>query len=81
VDERREMIMQTIPRKIHPVLRDELKELPDTWEVVKKKDHYFLVHHGRRVACVANNSSTQDDYQAKKSLHTIRRYKRERVND
>jgi hypothetical protein len=73
--------MQTIPRKIHPVLRDELKELPDTWEVVKKKDHYFLLHQGRRVACVANNASTQNDQQAKKSLHTIRRYKRERVND
>jgi hypothetical protein len=75
------MIMQTIPRKIHPVLRDELKELPDTWEVVKKKDHYFLLHQGRRVACVAGNASTQNDRQAKKSLHTIRRYKREREND
>ena len=68
--------MQTIPKQVHPILRNELKELPDSWEVVKKKDHYFLIHKGKRVACVANNSSTQDDRQARKSLHTIRRYMR-----
>lgn len=69
--------MQTIPKQVHSILREAIKDLPDTWEVVKKKDHYFLHHRGRRVACVANNASTQDDRQAKKSLHTIRRYMRE----
>ena len=66
-----------VPKQVHSILRDVIKELPDTWEVVKKKDHYFLYHKGKRVACVANNSSTQADFQAKKSLHTIRRYMRE----
>lgn len=64
-------------KRLHPLLQAEIKKLPDTWEVVKKRDHYFLYHEGKRVACVANNSSTQADYQAKKSLHTIRRYMRE----
>ena len=72
--------MQTIPKQVHPLLRNAIKDLPSTWEVVKKKDHYFLIHHGRRVACVANNSSTQDDRQARKSLHTIQRYIRENNN-
>lgn len=63
-------------KQIHPLLAAEIKELPETWEVVKKRDHYFLLHEGKRVACVGNNSSTQDDRQAKKSLHTIRRYRK-----
>jgi hypothetical protein len=63
-------------KQIHPLLAAEIKELPETWEVVKKRDHYFLLHEGKRVACVGNNSSTPDDRQAKKSLHTIRRYMR-----
>jgi hypothetical protein len=68
--------VQTIPKQVHPILRDFIKELPASWEVVKKRNHYFLLHRGCRVACVANNASTQDEYQAKKSLHTIRRYMR-----
>ena len=64
----------SIPKQVHPILRDLIKTLPDSWTVVKKRDHYFLLHGSHRVACVANNSSTQDDRQAKKSLHTIRRY-------
>jgi hypothetical protein len=63
-------------KQIHPLLAAEIKELPETWEVVKKRDHYFLLHEGKRVACVGNNSSSQDDRQAKKSLHTIRRYRK-----
>lgn len=70
------MTMCDVPKQVHPLLRNAIKDLPNTWEVVKKKDHYFLIHHGRRVACVANNSSTQDDRQARKSLHTIQRYMR-----
>jgi hypothetical protein len=68
--------VQTIPKQIHPTLRNVIKELPTEWEVVKKRDHYFLTHNGHRVACVANNASTQDERQAKKSLHTIQRYMR-----
>lgn len=63
-------------KQIHPLLAAEIKTLPETWEVVKKRDHYFLLHEGKRVACVGNNSSSQDDRQAKKSLHTIRRYRK-----
>lgn len=63
-------------KQIHPLLAAEIKELPETWEVVKKRDHYFLLHEGKRVACVGNNSSSQDDRQAKKSLYTIRRYRK-----
>lgn len=72
--------MRDLPKQVHPLLRKVLRGLPSTWGVVKKKDHYFLVHRGRRVACVANNASTQNDQQAKKSLHTIQRHIRENNN-
>ena len=70
------MTMCDVPKQVHPLLRSVIKDLPSTWEVVKKKDHYFLNHRGQRVACIANNSSTQSDRQVKKSLHTIQRYMR-----
>lgn len=63
-----------IPKQVHPMLRDKIKDLPDTWEVIKKRDHYFLLHEGKRVACVGNNSSGCDDKRLKRNLHTIEKY-------
>ena len=65
---------ETIPKQVHPLLRDAIKQLGADWEVVKKREHYFLHHNGRRVACIGNNSSKTNDYHAKKSLHTLQRY-------
>lgn len=63
-----------IPRQVHPMLREAIKALPSDWQVVKKRDHYFLHHNGRRVACIGSNSSKVSDHKAKKSLHTLQRY-------
>lgn len=63
-----------IPKQVHPLLRDAIKQLGGGWAVVKKRDHYFLHHNGRRVICIGNNSSKINDYQAKKSLHSLQRY-------
>ena len=63
-----------IPKQIHPTLREAIKSLSDEWQVVKKRDHYFLHHNGRRVACVGNNASKVSDYHVKKSLHALQRY-------
>jgi len=46
-----------IPKQVHPLIRETIKQLDDGWEVVKKRDHYFLHHNGRRVVCIGNNSS------------------------
>jgi hypothetical protein len=63
-----------IPKQVHPLIRETIKQLDDGWEVVKKRDHYFLHHNGRRVVCIGNNSSKPNDYQAKKTLHSLQRY-------
>jgi hypothetical protein len=65
---------ETIPKQVHPLLKEAIKQLPEGWAVVKKRDHYFLHHNGRRVICIGNNSSKINDYQAKKSLHSLQRY-------
>jgi len=64
----------TIPKQVHPTLREAIKQLGSGWAVVKKRDHYFLHHKGRRVACIGNNASKASEHQAKKSLHTLQRY-------
>ena len=64
----------SIPKQVHSLLKEAIKQLPEGWEVVKKRDHYFLHHNGRRVVCIGNNSSKISDYHAKKSLHSLQRY-------
>lgn len=50
--------MSEIPRQVSKGVRKAIKSLRCKWEIVKKRDHYFLVARGRRII-VANNSSPE----------------------
>ena len=40
---------------IEPQIKEVIKEIPVPYEIVKKKDHYFLRIPGCRPLCVASN--------------------------
>lgn len=44
-------------KQISPRIRKEVEALGQPWEIVKKKDHYFLKIGEAPLVCVANNSS------------------------
>lgn len=50
--------MSDIPKQVSKNVREAIKSLRSDWEIVKKRDHYFLVANGRRVV-IANNSSPE----------------------
>jgi hypothetical protein len=50
--------MSEIPRQVSKGVRKAIKSLRCNWEIVKKRDHYFLLARGRRIV-VANNSSPE----------------------
>ena len=72
-----------LPRHIDKKLREVIKDLPETFEVVKKKDHYFLYDGTVRVCCIGNNSSPskQKQYLINKNIDTINKYMENRNAD
>jgi len=60
-----------------PVAR-EVKELlgslPNTFHIVKKRDHYFLYDGSTCVSCVGNNASKENAFLAKMSRAKIDKY-------
>lgn len=51
-----------------------LGTLPNTFHIVKKRDHYFLYDGPTRVVCVGGNSSKQNDYLDKVSRLKLEKY-------
>ena len=65
--------MNDLPPQIDRRVRKELKKLRKPWEVVKKRDHYFVKIGTGALICIANNSSRSTDYQTMKTLDRIRK--------
>ena len=65
--------MDDLPPQIDRRVRKELKKLRKPWEVVKKRDHYFVKIGESALICIANNSSRSTDYQTMKTLDRIRK--------
>lgn len=55
-------------------IKDLLGSLPNTFHVVKKRDHYFLYDGSTRVSCVGNNASRENLFLGKRSRATIEKY-------
>ena len=60
----------TVPREVKTLLGT----LPNTFRLVKKRDHYFLYDGNTRVACVGNNASRENLFLAKRSRATVEKY-------
>jgi hypothetical protein len=65
--------MTDLPKQIDKKVRQEIAALDQPYEVVKKRDHYFLHVPGRSPVCIGNNSSKQNEWQTNKTIHEIRR--------
>lgn len=55
-------------------IKDLLGSLPNTFHVVKKRDHYFLYDGSTCVSCVGNNASRENIFLGKRSRAKIEKY-------
>ena len=63
-----------IPRQVDKKVRRWLAALDQPWEVVKKRDHYFLKIEGKPLVCIGNNSSGKaSEWQVARTLEDIRK--------
>jgi hypothetical protein len=62
-----------LPRQIDRRVRRVLDEIADPWELVKKRDHYFVRFADGGWVCVANNSSKTNDWQVNKTIEELRK--------
>lgn len=58
---------------IEPEIRTVLKEISVPYEIVKKKDHYFLEIPGHRRLCIANNHPRTKARTVRISVNEIRK--------
>lgn len=65
--------MSEIPKQIDRRVRREIAALDQPWELVKKKDHYFLQIEDQPLLCVASNSSKDSEWQVNKTLNRLRK--------
>lgn len=65
--------MSDFPPQIDRNIKKVLKKIRQPWEIVKKKDHYFVKIGGKPLICIASNSSSPNEVWTKKTLHEIRR--------
>lgn len=49
-------MMSDIPKQVSKGVREAIKSLRSDWEIVKKRDHYFLMANGRRIVIASNSS-------------------------
>lgn len=65
--------MADIPRQIDKKVRQEIAKLGRPWEVVKKRDHYFLRLEGEPPICVGSNASTKNENLVRRTLQSLRK--------
>ena len=65
--------MNDLPRQIDRRVRREIATLTRSWQIVKKRDHYFLQIEDQPMICVANNASKCKDWHVLKTLEAIRK--------
>ena len=58
---------------IEPEIKVALKEIPVPYEIVKKKDHYFLEIPGYPRLCIAGNHNRTKVQTVRMSVHEIRK--------
>jgi hypothetical protein len=58
---------------IEPEIKVALKEIPVPYEIVKKKDHYFLEIPGYPRLCIANNHNRTKARTIRMSVNEIRK--------
>ena len=64
-------------RRFPKSIQRELDALPVPWEVVQKKDHYFLRIVGQPLMCVGGNGSHLKKTTEKNCVVRIRRLRKE----
>lgn len=62
-----------LPRQIDRRIRQALASINEPWELVKKRDHYFVRFADGGWVCVANNSSKTNDWQVNKTIEELRK--------
>lgn len=67
--------MADLPRQIDKRVRREIAALDRPWELVKKRDHYFVRVEGHPMVCVANNASRrkQSEWTINRTVEEIRK--------
>ena len=65
--------MSKLPRQIDRRIRERIQRLPVEWQVVKKRDHYFLWVGGGVLCCVGDNSSKVNEHLVRRTADTLDR--------
>jgi hypothetical protein len=65
--------MDEIPPQIPREVRKELKKLRKPWEMVKKKDHYFVKIGDDNLICIGNNGSKTKRYEVMRTVNRLRK--------
>lgn len=65
--------MDDLPSQVDRRVRKELKKLRKPWEVVKKRDHYFVKIGEDALICIGANSSKPNCRQTMRTIHRIRK--------
>ena len=63
-----------VPRQVDKKVRRAIAALDQPWEVVKKRDHYFLKIADKPLVCIGSNSSGKaSEWQVARTLEDIRK--------
>lgn len=73
--------MTDLPKQIDKRVRREIAALDRPWELVKKRNHYFIRIGDQPMICVADNSSKRSDWHTNKALEAIRKAQAETERD
>lgn len=63
--------MGDIPSQIDRRVRRAIAALDRPWQIIKKRDHYFLQVEDAPLICVGNNSSKRNDWKTARALDDI----------
>jgi hypothetical protein len=62
-----------LPKQISRKVAALIKQLPEPWSLVKKRDHYFVLTHNGQRLCVGNNGNKPDEHLDKYAAHRIKK--------
>jgi hypothetical protein len=62
-----------LPKQVDRKVAALIRQLPEPWSLIKKRDHYFIhAHNGQRL-CVGNNGNKPDEHLNKFAIRSIKK--------
>jgi hypothetical protein len=65
--------VDNLPPQVDRRIKKALKALDVPWQLVKKKDHYFVQIGDEPLICIADNASKNSERRVQRTLHRIKK--------